>query len=298
TTHAATTITQMAALHIGQDTPLPSLELATEEAGGSSACDGTYGCAYGKTISFRTPTTPLPMEYDPRRAFERIFGRGRDESERNRISADYVSVLDMVSQEAAALKRQLGGDDRQTLDDYLESVREIERRVELLEQRDLTQLDLPEVPVALPTREQHLHLMFDMIAAAFQANMTRVVSFMMAAEVSNQPYPHLGISDAFHPLSHHAENRADIEQLLALQRWHSEAFAGFLSKLAEMPDGDGGSVLDNSLFLYGSNMSNSNNHDHYPLPTLLVGTRGGRIKGNNHVRYPDRTRFANLLVTL
>jgi hypothetical protein len=296
--YAAVTIDQMAAQHIGQETPLPSLELATEEAGGSSACDGTYGCAYGKTISFRTPTTPLPMEYDPRRAFERIFGRGRDEAERHRISADYVSVLDMVSKEAAALKRNLGGDDRQTLDDYLESVREIERRVELLEQRDLTKLALPEIPVALPTVDQHLQLMFDMIAAAFQANMTRVVTFMMAAEVSNQPYPHLGISDAFHPLSHHAENRADIEQLLTLQRWHSEAFATFLGKLAAMPDGDAGSVLDNSLFLYGSNMSNSNNHDHAPLPTLLVGTRGGRIKGNNHVRYPDRTRLANLLVTL
>jgi hypothetical protein len=296
--YAAVTIDQMAAQHIGQETPLPSLELATEEAGGSSACDGTYGCAYGKTISFRTPTTPLPMEYDPRRAFERIFGRGRDEAERHRISADYVSVLDMVSKEAAALKRTLGGDDRQTLDDYLESVREIERRVELLEQRDLTKLALPEIPVALPTVDQHLQLMFDMIAAAFQANMTRVVTFMMAAEVSNQPYPHLGISDAFHPLSHHAENRADIEQLLTLQRWHSEAFATFLGKLAAMPDGDAGSVLDNSLFLYSSNMSNSNNHDHAPLPTLLVGTRGGRIKGNNHVRYPDRTRLANLLVTL
>jgi hypothetical protein len=296
--YAAVTIDQMAAQHIGQETPLPSLELATEEAGGSSACDGTYGCAYGKTISFRTPTTPLPMDYDPRRAFERIFGRGRDEAERHRISADYVSVLDMVSKEAAALKRTLGGDDRQTLDDYLESVREIERRVELLEQRDLTKLALPEIPVALPTVDQHLQLMFDMIAAAFQANMTRVVTFMMAAEVSNQPYPHLGISDAFHPLSHHAENRADIEQLLTLQRWHSEAFATFLGKLAAMPDGDAGSVLDNSLFLYGSNMSNSNNHDHAPLPTLLVGTRGGRIKGNNHVRYPDRTRLANLLVTL
>src|SRR5690606_3076254 len=193
TTHAATTITQMAALHIGQDTPLPSLELATEEAGGSSACDGTYGCAYGKTISFRTPTTPLPMEYDPRRAFERIFGRGRDESERNRISADYVSVLDMVSQEAAALKRQLGGDDRQTLDDYLESVREIERRVELLEQRDLTKLDLPEVPIGIPDFDAHLRLMYDMIAAAYQANMTRIVSFMLAAEVSNMPYRHIGV---------------------------------------------------------------------------------------------------------
>jgi hypothetical protein len=300
-THApygGVTIDQMAARHLGQETPLPSLELSTEESGGSAACDGTYGCAYGTTISFRTPTTPLPMEFDPKRAFEKIFGRGRSEAEREAISGDYLSVLDLVSGQAESLKRRLGPEDRVMLDDYLDSVREIERRIELLGQRDLSELDLPEVPVALPSVDEHLELMFDMIAAAFQANMTRVASLMMAAEVSNRPYNHLGISDAFHPLSHHAENRANIEKLITLQRWHSEVFAAFLDKLAAMPDGDAGSVLDNSVFLYGSNMSNSNSHDHGPLPALVVGTNGGRIKGNQHVRYPDKTPFANLLVTL
>jgi hypothetical protein len=296
--YAATTIDQIAAQHLGQDTPLPSIELSTEERGGSSACEGTYGCAYGTTISFRNPTTPLPMEYDPKRAFEKIFGRGQGEQERARISGDYLSLLDMVSEEAAALKRKLGASDRVMLDGYLDSVREIERRVQLIGERDMSQLDLPDLPVALPPINEHLALMFDMIAAAYQANMTRVASLMMAAEVSNQPYPHLNVPDAFHPLSHHAENRANIDKLAIIQRWHSEMFAGFLGKLAEMPDGDAGSVLDNSVFLYGSNMSNSNNHDHGPLPTLIVGTNGGRIKGNNHVRLPNDSKHANVLYTL
>ena len=295
---AATTIDQIAAQHLGQDTPLPSIELSTEERGGSSACEGTYGCAYGTTISFRNPTTPLPMEYDPKRAFEKIFGRGQGEAERARISGDYLSLLDMVAGEAAALKRTLGPADRVMLDDYLESVREIERRIQLIGERDMSELSLPEVPVALPPVGEHLPLMFDMIAAAFQANMTRVVSFMMAAEVSDRPYPHIGVQDAFHPLSHHAENRADIDQLVMLQRWHSEMFAGFLAKIAAMPDGDAGSILDNSVFLYGSNMSNSNNPDHQPLPTLIVGTNGGRIKGNQHIQLPERTKHANVLYTL
>jgi hypothetical protein len=292
------TIDQMAAQHIGQDTPLPSLELATEESGGSAACDGTYGCSYGNTISFRTPTTPLPMEFDPRRAFEKIFGRGSSPEERKRISGDYSSLLDMVSNEAADLKRRLGERDRAMVDDYLDSVREIERRVELLEQRDLSKLDLPDVPIALPDFDEHLHLMFDMIAAAFQANMTRVVSFMMAAEVSNMPYRHVGVPDAFHPLSHHAENKTSMEKLVIVQRYHTEVFVDFLTKLAAMPDGDAGTVLDNSIFLYGSNMSNSNSHNSFPLPTLVVGRGGGRLKGNQHLRYPDHTPLANLHVTL
>jgi hypothetical protein len=296
--YAATTIDQIAARHLGQDTPLPSIELSTEERGGSSACEGTYGCAYGTTISFRNPTTPLPMEYDPKRAFEKIFGRGQGADERARISGDYLSLLDLVSGEATDLKRTLGASDRAKLDDYLESVREIERRVQLVGERDMSQLDLPELPVAMPPIDEHLNLMFDLTAAAFQANMTRVVSLMMAAEVSDQPYPHINVPDAFHPLSHHAENRASIEKLVVIQRWHSEVFAGFLAKLAAMPDGDAGSVLDNSVFLYGSNMSNSNNHDHGPLPTLIVGTNGGRIKGNNHVRLPEDTKHANVLYTL
>lgn len=295
--YAGVSIDQIAARHIGQETPLPSLELATEESGGSAACDGTYGCSYGNTISFRTPTTPLPMEFDPRRAFEKIFGRGSSEAERKQISGDYKSLLDMVSGEATDLKRMLGAEDRAIVDDYLDSVREIERRVELLEKRDLSQFDLPDVPVAMPDFDEHLRLMFDMIVAAFQANMTRIVSFMMAAEVSNMPYRHIGVPEAFHPLSHHAENRASIEKLVRVQRYHSEVFVEFLQKLANIPDGDAGSVLDNSIFLYGSNMSNSNAHDHFPLPTLVVG-RGGGIKGHQHLRYPDHTPLANLHVTL
>jgi len=296
--HAGVTVDQIAARHIGQDTPLPSLEVATEEEGGGAACDGTYGCAYGRTISFRTPTTPLPMEHEPRRAFEKIFGRGKSEDERRAVSKDYRSLLDMVAGEAAALKRTLGGEDRALVDDYLDSVREIERRIELLGQRDLTKIDLPDVPVARPSFDELLRLQFDLIVAAFQANMTRIVSFMMAAEVSNQSYAHVGVPDAFHPVSHHADNKASMEKLVLIQRYHTQVFADFLAKLAAIPDGDGGSILDSSIFLYGSNMSNSNQHNQFPLPTLVLGGGAGAIKGHQHLVYPDRTPLANLLFTL
>jgi hypothetical protein len=292
------TVDQIAARHIGQDTPLPSLELATEEEGGGAACDGTYGCSYGRTISFRTPTTPLPMEFEPRKAFEKIFGRGKSDEERRAVSGDYQSLLDMVLEEATALKAKLGGEDRALVDDYLDSVREIERRLELLGQRDLAQIDLPDVPVARPDFDNLIRLQFDLIAAAFQANMTRIASFMMAAEVSNQPYGHVGVPDAFHPVSHHADNKASMEKLVLIQRYHAQVFADFLAKLAAIPDGDGGSVLDNSIFLYGSNMSNSNQHNQFPLPTLVLGGGAGAIKGHQHLVYPDRTPLANLLFTL
>jgi len=291
------TADQVAARHISQSTPLPSIELATEASGGGSACDNTYGCNYSSTISFRTPSTPLPMEFDPRKAFEKIFGRGTTPAERETISSEYTSLLDMVTGEVADLKRQLGAGDQAIIDDYLDSVREIERRVELLGKQDLSQANLPEVPVAMPDFDQHLRLMFDLTAAAFQADMTRVATMMMAAEVSNMPYNHIGVPDAFHPLSHHAENRVSIEKLILVQRYHSEVFADFLAKLDAMPDGDGGSVLDSSIFLYGGNMSNSNKHDHFPLPTLVVG-RGHGMRGDQHLRYPDRTPIANLLLTL
>jgi hypothetical protein len=294
---AGVTVDQIAARHIGQDTPLPSLEVATEEEGGGAACDGTYGCSYGRTISFRTPTTPLPMEFDARKAFEKIFGRGKSDAQRRAVSHDYQSLLDMVMGEAADLKRTLGAADRTLVDDYLDSVREIERRIELLGQRDLTKIALPDVPVARPSFDDLLRLQFDLIAAAFQANMTRIVSYMMAAEVSNQSYAHVGIPDAFHPLSHHADNKTAMDKLVIVQRYHTSVFAEFLAKLEKMPDGDAGSVLDNSIFLYGSNMSNSNVHNNFPLPTLVLG-RGGGIKGGQHVVYPDRTPLANLLFTL
>lgn len=288
---------QIAALHIGQDTALPSLELATEEKGGSSACDGTYGCSFGNTISFRNPTSPLPMEYNPKKFFQKLFGEGSNDQERAMIANDYKSLLDMVMEETKTLKRSLGASDQVMLDGYLDSVREIERRVSNLEKRDLSEYDLPEMPVGIPDFDEHINLMFDMIVLSFQADMTRVVSFMMAAEVSNQAYPHIGIPDAFHPLSHHNNNAGSINKLSQLQTWHSEVIARFLGKLAEIPDGEN-SILENSSFLYGSNMSNSNAHNNFPLPAVLLGGGAGKIKGNQHLKYEDHTPLANLLLTM
>jgi hypothetical protein len=294
--YGGVTVDQIAAVHIGQDTPLPSLEVATEGRGGGGACDRNYGCSYGATISFRTPTTPLPMESDPRRLFERLFGQGDTASERTAISKQYSSILDLVTREAADLQKTLDGPDRAKLGDYLESVREIERRVQKMEAQDLSSLELPEVPVGA-NFDQRLNLMFDMIALAYQANLTRVFTYMMAGEGSNVTYNHIGVSDAFHPLSHHQNDKSRKERLVKIQTYHSQAFAKFLTKLAAMPDGDG-SVLDHSILLYGSNMSNSNAHDEFPLPTIVVGGGAGKIKGGQHLKYEDKTPLANLLLTL
>jgi hypothetical protein len=294
--YAGVTIDQIAAAQIGQDTPLPSLEVATEGRGGGGACDRNYGCSYGGTISFRTPSTPLPMEADPRKLFERLFGQGDTPAERKAITRQYSSILDLVSREAADLQRTLDAPDRARLGDYLESVREIERRVQKMEAQDLSALDLPEVPVGA-TFDQRLNLMFDMLALAWQANLTRVFTFMMAGEGSNQTYNHIGVSDAFHPLSHHQNDKARKERLVRIQTYHSQVFAKFLAKLAALPDGDG-TMLDNSILLYGSNMSNSNAHDEFPLPTLVLGGGAGRLKGGQHLKYEDRTPLANLHLTL
>jgi hypothetical protein len=294
--HGGITADQIAAAHIGQDTPLPSIEVATEGRGGSGACDRSYGCSYGNTISFRTPTTPLPMESDPKKLFERLFGQGDTAQERKAIAKQYSSILDLVSQEASDLQRSLDGPDRARLGDYLESVREIERRVQKMDAQDLTSLDLPDVPVG-PNFDQRLNLMFDMIALAYQANLTRVFTYMMAGEGSNVTYNHIGVSDAFHPLSHHQNDKAKKDRLIKIQTYHTQVFAKFLDKLSKMPDGDG-SVLDHSILLYGSNMSNSNAHDEYPLPTIVVGGGAGKVKGNQHLKYPDKTPLANLLQTL
>ncbi len=294
--YGGVTVDQIAAAYIGQDTPLPSLEVATEGRGGGGACDRNYGCSYGATISFRTPSTPLPMEADPRKLFERLFGQGDTPQERHAIARQYSSILDLVSAEAADLQRTLDAPDRARLGAYHESVREFERRVQKMEAQDLSALVLPEVPVGT-TFDQRVTLMFDMVALAYQANLTRVFSYMMAAEGSNMTYTHVGVSDAFPPLSHHQNDKARKERLVKIQTYHSQAFARFLAKLAAMPDGDG-SMLDHSILLYGSNMSNSNAHDEFPLPTLVVGGGCGKIKGGQHLRYADRTPLANLLLTL
>jgi hypothetical protein len=287
--HGGTTIDQIAAQHIGQDTPLPSLEVATENHGGGGFCDRDYGCSYSGTISFRSPTTPLPMETDPRKLFIRLFGQGDNATERARLSKQYVSLLDMVGGEVKQLQRVVGPSDNAMLSDYLESIREIERRIQKMEARDLSKVEIPNAPKEGAIQfDERINLMFDLVALAYQANMTRVFSFMIAAEVSGQTYNHIGVSDAFHPLSHHNNEQAKMERLTKVQAYHTTVFAKFLDKLAKMPDGDG-SMLDHSMFLYGSNMAN-------PLPTSIV-SGWKTIKGGQHIVPPERTPLANVLLT-
>jgi len=292
------TVDQIAAQHIGQDTPLPSLEVGTEERGGEGSCDRNYGCSYGKTISFRDPATPLPMEHNPRKLFQQLFGAGDTADERIALSRENQSLLDLVTADARDLKRQLGARDKAMVDDYLTTVREIERRVQQIAGRDMSKVNLPDAPSGIPSKfDEQIRLMFDMIALAFQANLTRVATFMMAAEVSNQPYSFIGISDAFHPLSHHANNPQKLDRLAKVQAWNTSEFARFAKKLQSLPDGEG-NMLDNSFILFGSNMSDSNLHNHYPLPTAVLGGGMGKLKGNQHLRYADKTPIANLHLTL
>jgi hypothetical protein len=295
--HGGTTADQLAAQHIGQDTPLPSLEVATESRGGGGTCDRDYGCSYSGTISFRTPTTPQPMEADPRKLFIRLFGQGDNAGERAQLSKQYTSVLDMLSGEVNDLQRVLGPSDKAVLSDYLESVREIERRIQKMEARDLSHVTIPNAPTeAALAFDAHLNLMFDLVALAYQANMTRIFSMMMTAEASGQTYSHIGVPDAFHPLSHHNNEQSKMDRLVKVQTYHTQVFAKFLDKLAQMPDGDG-TMLDHSLLLYGSNMSNSNAHNHYPLPTSIVG--GWKtVKGGQHLILPEHAPLANVLMTM
>jgi hypothetical protein len=295
--YGGVTADQLAAQHIGQDTPFPSLEVATEEPIGGGACDRNYGCSYGATISFRTPSTPLPMEFNPRNLFQRLFGQGDTAEERAALAAEYASILDAIDKRASSMLARLGASDRAVVGDYLESVREIERRVQKLEARDLSHIALPGTPVGIPNSfDDQLNLMFDIVGLALQAGLTRVVTFMMAAEVSNMTYNHVGVSDAFHALSHHQNSEAKLGRLLRVQEYHSRVFAKFVQKLADMPDGDG-SMLDHSILVYGSNMADSNAHDHFPLPSAIVGGGCGAIKGQQHLRYPDRTPVSNLMLT-
>ena len=296
--YGGVTIDQVAAKVFGQDTPLPSLEVATEEQGGEGSCDRNYGCSYGKTISFRTPATPLPMEHNPRKLFRQLFGQGDTAAERVALIREDQSVLDLVRHDAADLSRSLGPRDRALLDDYLGTVREIESRVQKIASRDVSKLKLPDAPAGIPSAfDEHMRLMFDMMALALQASLTRVMTFMLAAEVSNQPYPFIGIPDAFHPLSHHGNNSLKMDRLAKVQLFNTQTFAGFLKKLQELPNGES-SMLDQSLILFGSNMSNSNLHDHFPLPTAVVGGGCGKLKGNLHLRVPDHSPIANLHVAL
>jgi hypothetical protein len=293
----APTIDQMIAERIGQDTVLPSLEVASETTVQSAACS-TGACYYSSTLSFRNATTPLPMEFNPRKVFVQLFGAGDTPEERATIARRKGSLLDMVNDRTHELQGTLGPKDRAVLEDYLESVRETERRVAKASERDLTGVDLPDTPIGeLPDFDEQVRLMFDLIVLAYQANVTRVASYFMVGEGTNRTYNHIGVSDAFHPLSHHANNKDRITKLVKIQRYHVERFAEFVDKLAKIPDGEN-SLLDNSLLMYGSNMSNSDRHNNYPLPNILVGGACGGLRGGQHVNSPEYTPLANLHLTV
>ena len=296
---AGVTADQVAAQAIGQDTILPSMELAIEDHSGLiGACDRDYGCIYMNTLSWRTPTTPLPMEINPRKVFERMFGQGGSAEERlARIEGDR-SILDAVMKEATGLQAKLGPQDRVKISEYLENVREIERRIQKASQQVDPNMKLPEQPAGIPfSYDEHVGIMYDLLALAYQANISRVFTFMMAREVSNRTYPQVGVHDGHHATSHH-QNRADkIEKLVKIQNFHLTLFTKFVEKLNTTQDGDG-SLLDHSLILYGSNMSNSNAHNHFPLPTLVLGGGAGTMKGGYHIKQPDHTPMTNVLLTM
>jgi hypothetical protein len=293
---AGETADQVAARHLARDTLLPSIELATEAPPhiGAGAWEGDYDESYGATISFRGHAAPQAMQFSPRAAFDTLFAPGATAGERARWEQTRASVLDRVSADTKRLRARLGPKDRSSLRDYLDTVRDVERRAATAEAAMQSSAAARDMAAAFAER---LQLMFDMIALAFHADITRVVSFMMAAETSGMTYHHVGVIDPFHQLSHHQNDPAKVEALIQIQTSHTRAFAGFVQRIAHLPDGDG-SILDRSLILYGSNMSDSHAHDHFPLPVAILGGGCGRLRGGQHVRYPDRTPQSNLLLTM
>jgi hypothetical protein len=276
-----TSADQVAAAHIGQETPLPSLELALES---------------GESIAYRTPTTPLPMETNPRVVFERLFGDGSTPEERAARQRQFASLLDAVAGEVAPLQRGLPAADRERLDRYLTDIRELERRLALAGDSALAELDVPDKPSGVPADfEEHANLMFDLIAIAWAADLTRVATVLLARELSNRVYARSGITEGFHNCSHHSEVPANIDRLARLNEYHTRTtIASLLQKLGSTPDGDG-TLFDHSLVVYGSGMSNANQHDHHPLPMIVAGGARG-VQGGRHIRVAEDTPAANLLL--
>lgn len=291
-------VDQLAARRLSQSTPLISLEVAGE--GGGGACDPNFGCAYSGTIAFRTGTQPLPMIQDPRTVFIELFGQGNTPKERAAILHERGSVLDFVRTSANDLERTLGPADRRMMSSYLESVREVEQNVQRMQAKFSSGkgMKLPNAPAGIPDDySKMLKTQFDMIKLAWQADMTHVATFMMAREVTMRTFPNLNISNAWHPLSHHHGDAEKLAKLVKIQHYMTQQFAGFIKTLAETQNGDG-TLLDHSLILYGSNMSNSDVHNQHPLPELLMGHAGGTVKGEQHLTYPESTPHANLLLTM
>jgi hypothetical protein len=295
------TIDQMIAAKIGQDTPFPSLEMATEDHSAElGSCGGDYACAYMNTISWRNPTTPNPMELNPRVVFERLFGGdGATAEQRLARLKDNLSLLDGVTESVNDLAQSLDPRDRARLADYLENIREIERQIAQAEKKNQeSALVAPDTPAGIPDSfEDHTRLMFNLWALAFQGDITRVASFMMARELSTRTYPQIGVSEGHHPVSHHQNVPEQIEKHAKINTYHIGLFADFLEKLRRTPDGNG-DLLDHSMILYGSGMSNGNVHSHDILPAVIAGGAAGRLGGNRHIKVPLMTPFSNLLVAM
>ena len=289
------TVDQVAARAIGQDTPLPSVELCIED--GSLSCGAGLSCAYRNTVAWQTDVSPLPMQNNPQVVFERLFGDGATDAERAARRAQSRSLLDSAMGEVAALQRELPPPDRVRLDNYLQDVREIERRIQLAGQTP-EGMKLPNAPVGIPNDfETHIKLMFDLQVLAWQAEITRVSTLMLAKEVSNATYPNSGIRDPFHNLSHHSNIQANKDKFAILNRYHVTMLAYLLDKLKRTPDGDG-NLLDHSIVLYGSGISDGNQHNHDPLPILLAGGASGQLKGGRHLQFEQKTTLSNLHVAV
>jgi uncharacterized protein DUF1552 len=297
--HNGITIDQVIAKEIGQDTVFPSLELATEDfTGYIGGCDTQYACAYMNTLSWASPTQPLPMEINPRVTFERLFGRAGSSTQRLAHMQTDRSILDSVKDDVKDLEGGLGSRDRVRLSDYLENVREIEKRIQRAEKQATTEVRVPDAPIGVPEAfEEHVALQFDLLALAFEANITKVFTFMMSRDASQRVYPNLGIAEPHHSMSHHGNNPEKLANLVKLNTYHASLFAKFVKKLNDTPDGDG-SLLDHSLILYGSGMSESDTHSRLNVPVALLGGAAGLVKGNRHIQTAKETPLANLMLDL
>jgi hypothetical protein len=297
--HLGTTVDQIAAKQIGQATLLPSLELAMDLLEMVGQCDNGYACVYQNNLSWSSPTTPLPAEAHPRIVFERLFGEGGSAADRRAAMRKKASLLDWVREDMSRLQRKLGPGDRTRVSEYLDTVREVERRIQKAEAEDADN-QLPDLdrPVGVPAAyADHARLMFDLQVLALQGDVTRVISFQLARETSTRTYGEIGVPDPHHPLTHHGNNPEKIARMAKINAFHVSLFAYFLEKLKSTPEGDG-CLLDHGLYLYGSGMGNPNVHDHVNLPMLVAGGGAGRLKGARHIKYAEPTPLANLHLTL
>ncbi len=297
--YLGTTADQLAAQQIGQTTQLPSLELSMDLLQTVGQCDNGYACVYQNNLSWSSPTTPLPSEAHPRIVFESMFGEGGTAEERSADLKMKSSLLDWMTEDIARLKREVGASDREKINQYLESVREVERRIQKAE-ADVADNRLPDLdrPLGVPASyADHAALMFDLQVLALQGDITRVTTFQLARETSNRSYPELGVPESHHPLSHHGNKPEKIAKMAKVNQFHVSLFADFLEKLQKTPDGNG-SLLDHSLYMYGSGMGNPNVHDHSNLPILVAGGAAGGMKGGRHIQYEKKTPLANLHLTL